>query len=141
MRQPLPPAPEAPRDEVVHRVEQVIARLLRWGVLTSLVLMLGGTLVSFLHSGRYGSSADDLKRLTSEAGDFPHTFGWLFEGIIAFRGQQLIVLGLVILILTPLLRVAVSIVAYIIERDAAFVAITSVVLALLILSLFVGGHG
>lgn len=141
MSQPLPPAPEAPRDEVIQRVEQIIARLLRWGVLTSLALMLAGTLVSFLRSGRYGSTPEDLKRLTSETGDFPHTFAWLFEGLAAFRGQQLIVLGLVILILTPLLRVAVSIVAYVIERDGIFVAITSVVLALLIVSMFVGGHG
>jgi uncharacterized membrane protein len=141
MSQPLPPAPEAPRDEVVHRVEVIIARLLRWGVLTSLVLMLAGTLISFLRSGRYGHTSDDVQRMISESGNFPHNIRWLVEGLATFRGQQLIVLGLLLLILTPVLRVAVSIVAYLIERDFAFVLITSTVLALLILSFFVGGHG
>lgn len=137
-----PAAPSAARHDVIlHRTEQIIARLLRWGVLISLGLLIFGTLVSFIVSQRYGHTSDDLPRLIGKAGDFPHTLTWLREGLLALRGQALIVLGLLILIATPLLRVAVSIIAYAIERDVAFVLITSLVLALLVLSIVLGGHG
>ena len=44
----------------------------------------------------------------------------------------------VLLIATPVMRVAVSIVAFLIERDWIFVIVTSFVLAMLILSFFLG---
>jgi uncharacterized membrane protein len=135
MSQPLPPIEEGPRDEVIERVERVIARLLRWGVLTSLVLMLSGLLIHFLQGGRFLSEPMQFDRDAAPQ-------GVALKQIFQFNhGLGLIVLGLVILILTPLLRVVVSIIAYIIERDVAFVIITSIVLTLLIVSLFVGGHG
>ncbi len=142
MSEPTLPNPnEAPDDAVVHRVEQIIGNLLRCGVLTSLALLVAGTLVSFFHSHRYGSTSDDLSVLIAKGGDFERSFAWLFGGLRDFRGQALIVLGLVFLIATPLLRVAVSVVAYIIERDLIFVLITSLVLVLLVVSFLIGGHG
>lgn len=134
-------ANEAPQSPTVHRVEQIIARLLRWGVLVSLCLMLAGTLVSFFHSHRYGNTHEDLAVLLEKGGDFSRSLRWLVDGLRALRGQALIVLGLGLLIFTPILRVAVSIVAFIVERDKTFVLITSVVMALLVLSFMLGGHG
>ena len=58
MSQPTPQG-EQPRDATLRRIEAIIARLLRSGVLLSLALMVIGTLVSFFHSHRYGSTADD----------------------------------------------------------------------------------
>jgi uncharacterized membrane protein len=55
------------------------------------------------------------------------------------RGQAIIALGLLILIATPVMRVAISIIAFAIQRDYTFVAITCVVLALLCIS-FLMGH-
>lgn len=135
------PQDEQLQDATLRRVETIIARLLRGGVLLSLALMVIGTLVSFFHSHRYGSTADDLQKLLHQGGDFPRTVSWLVEGLKHFRGQALIVLGLLILIFTPVLRVAVSTIAYLIERDRLFVLITLAVLLLLIVSFLVGGHG
>ena len=59
---------------------------------------------------------------------------------MALRGQAIMALGLLILIITPVLRVAISIVAFAIQHDRIYVAITSLVLALLILS-FAGSRG
>lgn len=47
-------------------------------------------------------------------------------------------MGLLLLIATPVMRVAVSILAFAVQRDWRFVAITSVVLALLLLSFLLG---
>jgi uncharacterized membrane protein len=49
--------------------------------------------------------------------------------------------GLLLLIATPVLRVAVSILAFVYQRDRAFVAITSIVLALLLTSFVLGRGG
>lgn len=136
----LPPIVDAPRDATLRRVETIISRLLRGGVLISLALMVLGTLVSFIHSHRYGSTGDDLQKLLHQGGDFPRTIGWLKDGLLQFRGQALIVLGLLILIFTPVLRVAVSVIAYMVERDRIFVLITLIVLLLLIVSFLLGGH-
>ena len=50
-------------------------------------------------------------------------------------------LGLLLLIATPVARVAFSIVAFALEGDRLYVAITAVVLALLVLSFAVGAAG
>jgi len=48
-------------------------------------------------------------------------------------------LGLLLLIATPIARVAFSVVAFLVERDRVYVLITIIVLALLVLSLLIGG--
>jgi len=48
--------------------------------------------------------------------------------------------GLLLLIATPVMRAAVSIFAFVYQHDRTFVIITSVVLAILLLS-FALGHG
>jgi uncharacterized membrane protein len=48
------------------------------------------------------------------------------------------VLGLLLLIATPVMRVAVSVLIFVHQRDWTFVVITSVVLVLLVLSFVLG---
>ena len=57
------------------------------------------------------------------------------------NGQAVIVLGLILLIATPVVRVAVSTAAFAQQRDRAYVAITLVVLALLGVSFVLGKAG
>jgi uncharacterized membrane protein len=52
-----------------------------------------------------------------------------------------IALGLLVLIATPVLRVAVSIVTFALERDWVYVAITTLVLCILIASFLLGAGG
>jgi hypothetical protein len=49
--------------------------------------------------------------------------------------------GLLMLIATPILRVAVSIVVFVVQRDWEFVAVTAFVLAVLLASFFLGKSG
>ena len=59
----------------------------------------------------------------------------------AFAGQPLAIvqLGLVLLIATPVARVAFTLVAFVVQRDRTYVAITAIVLALLLFGLVFGG--
>ncbi len=71
---------------------------------------------------------------------FPRTFSQIWLGLQGFQPQSIIALGLLLLIATPILRVAVSIVAFALERDVRFVVITAVVLGILILSNVLVGY-
>lgn len=140
MPEPVDPSPidSAPQDERVRRVEILISNLLRVGVTASLVVVVVGTLLSFVHHPDYMGSPPALQRLTTPGAAFPHTMSEVARGIIHLHGQAVIVAGLMLLIATPVVRVAVSIFAFIYQRDWIFVLITAIVLALLLLSFVLG---
>ena len=62
------------------------------------------------------------------------------EGIINFNPYAIMMLGLFVLILTPIFRVISSIIIFAIKKDKLYVAITIFVLFLLAISFFVGMH-
>jgi len=135
---PMPPDAKA---ELIHKVERTISNILRGGVILSLFLIVCGTSLSFVHHPDYFSTPSDTKRIIGSKTEFPHTLKDTIAGVKDERGQAVVVVGLLVLIATPVIRVAVSIVAFIVERDAIFVALTSAVLMLLLLSFFLGKAG
>ena len=127
-----------------QRVELIISELLRWGVAASLALLATGTLLCFLHSADYGAAGGttaDLQRLLHGDTPFPRTAAWLLDGLRHAQGQAVIVLGLLLLIAPPVLRVAVSIVGFALEKDRSYVLITIVVFVLLLVSFTLGRAG
>lgn len=129
------------QDRQLERVERVISVLLRVGVVVSLLVVVAGTVVSFVHHPAYLYSATDLGYLTKPGGAVPRTLGDVAAGVRAGRGQAIVVAGLLLLVATPVLRVAVAVVAFLIQKDRVFALITAVVLALLLLSFFLGRAG
>ena len=129
-------------DRKVRQVELLISTLLRVGVIVSLAVVAAGTLVTFVHHPEYVRSRQDLSRLTSPSrAEFPRTVVEMIHGLRQFEGRSIVVAGLLLLIATPVMRVAVSIFAFVYEKDLVFVVITSVVLALLLFSFVVGKAG
>jgi uncharacterized membrane protein len=132
----IDPAEEDPR---VRRVELIISALLRTGVVTSAAIILIGAVLTFAQAGNGTMSTPaDLKRILAPDAQFPHGPRNVLHGLRALRGEAVIILGLLVLLATPVMRVAVSILAFAYQRDRTFVAITALVLALLILSFFLG---
>ncbi len=129
------------RAERVRKVELAISNLLRIGVGTSLLIVLVGTVVTFVHHPHYLSSRRDLVRLTKPGAEFPHSVPSVVRGIQHSQGRALVMAGLLVLIATPVLRVAVSVLAFVYQRDRTFVVITSLVLALLVASFVLGKAG
>jgi uncharacterized membrane protein len=123
------------------RFERLIAGLLRTGVWTSLALMLGGLALTFVHHPGYLDPGLDLHRLTAPGAAFPHAWPAIMEGLRAGRGQAVAALGLLILIGTPILRVAVSSVGFLRQGDRLYALITATVLALLVASFLLGKAG
>jgi uncharacterized membrane protein len=71
----------------------------------------------------------------------PHSLHEVVTGIAKLHGQSIVAAGLLLLILTPVMRVAVSILAFRAQRDRTYVLITSAVLMLLLLSFVLGRAG
>ena len=128
----------APPPRGTGQIERIISTLLRAGVGSSLFLILTGLVLMFVrHPGRLQAPAD-LDRLTRFGAEFPHTLRGVGEGLLAGQGQAVVAAGLLLLILTPILRVAVSLLVFVLERDRPFVLITAAVLATLVLSFLLG---
>jgi uncharacterized membrane protein len=120
-------------------IDLAISRVLRIGVLTSIAVIATGMLVTFIHHPGYFSSRPSLGTLTSASESYPRSVGAVVQGAIEGRGQAIISLGVLLLIATPVARVALSIVIFAIEHDRLYVLITTAVLLLLILSFVLGG--
>ena len=133
---PLPNIPPA-----VHRVELLISTLLRIGVGLALAVVITGTIISFIHHPAYVLSPRDLRELTSPGKAFPHTLRDTLAGIAALRGQSIVVAGLLLLIATPVMRVAISILAFALQKDWIFTLLTTAVLFFLLLSFLLGHAG
>ena len=104
---------------------KLIGWVLQGGVILSASIILLGLLMLPLRPGGLSVS-----RLLS----FPHTLSQVWAGLLVLQPQAIIALGLLLLIATPILRVAVSIVAFALEHDRRFVVITALVLGILLLS-------
>jgi uncharacterized membrane protein len=119
-------------------VDTAISTLLRTGVLLSVAVITIGMAITFVHHPEYVSSPQDLGQLTAPGARYPNTIPQVIDGIRHFRGQAIVMAGLLLLIATPLARVALSIVVFIIEHDRLYTAITAAVLLILLVGFAVG---
>ena len=128
-------------DEKVRKVEVLISMVLRIGVVVSALVILVGLVLMFAHHAAYLSirGGTTYKVLTSGATQFPHSFATLRSSLGHADGRGIVVLGVMVLILTPVLRVAVGVLSFLYERDVPMAAVTSYVLVVLIASFFLAG--
>lgn len=126
--------PQSPTEQQKARAVAATYNLIGWvlqgGVILSAAVILIGLFLLSLQPDKY--APQQLVR-------FPQTFGQVWAGLLVLNPQAVIVLGLLLLIATPVLRVAVSIVAFAVERDGRFVVITTIVLLILLFSIFFVG--
>jgi uncharacterized membrane protein len=134
--QPAPPAASPPPPPGF--IERLISNLLRIVVVSSLLVVFVGETLSFAHHHDYLTHPPALQRLTTPGAAFPNTIEKVVSSAARGQGQAVVLIGLLLLIATPVMRVAVSILGFAHQRDLRYVLITSVVLALLILSFFLG---
>jgi uncharacterized membrane protein len=114
-----------------RRMDVVIGNLLRAGVLVSaLVVLFGGV----LYLERNGHSPTDYRVFRGEPSQL-RTVGGILHDAVALNGRGIIQLGLLLLIATPVARVAFSIFGFAEEHDRMYVVIASIVLLVLACSL------
>jgi uncharacterized membrane protein len=118
-----------------QRMDQIMAILLRTGVLLAAGLVLIGGIIFLV---RHPTPTINYRVFQGEPQELRTISGILREAM-KFRGRGLIQLGLLLLIATPVARVVFSVFAFLWEKDWIYVAVTIIVLALLSYSLFGGG--
>ncbi len=115
-------------------VQQLIGKQLRAGVITSSIIVFLGGLV-YLY--RHGHEAPDYGTFAGVRQGLDNLPG-IFQGIMEGKGMNVIQLGIVLLIATPIVRIALSVFAFLLEKDYLYVVITLIVLGVITFSM-VGG--
>ena len=72
---------------------------------------------------------------------FIHNTEGIASGVFNLKGQAIIQAGIVLLIATPIIRVAFSAIGFIIEKDYLYTFITLLVLLIIIASMLTGRIG
>ncbi len=119
------------KDRRLRQAELAISHVLRGGVLISAAIILLGVVWFYLQMAVIGHAT-----LT-----YPRSVSDVVRELAQGDPLALVTLGLLILLLTPILRVAISIVIFAIERDWLYTVITLVVLLILLVSLLLGRGG
>jgi len=109
----------------VKNVERFISNILRYGVELSGFLMIIGISL-FLWTGNSSCPFGLL------------SWDWIIWGAPFFEPSHVLFIGFFILISTPLLRVAASVIAYSVNHDWIYAAITGCVLLILIIGITLG---
>lgn len=115
-----------------HRQEHIVGMLLRAGVIIAAIIVLTG---GVLYLMQHGSERNNYR----EFHGVPHnlqTVSGVVKDAFALRSEAVIQLGLLLLILTPVARVALSVVSFTLQGDRMYVIITLIVLGVLLFSLF-----
>ncbi len=112
-------------------MEQVIGNLLRLGVLVAVLFVLVGGTIYLL---RHGADQPEYHVFRGEPTELT-TPGGVLTSASQEHGRGIIQLGLLLLILTPIARVAFSLLGFALQQDVLYVVVTSIVLVILMLSL------
>jgi uncharacterized membrane protein len=137
--QAAPDTGAAPEDPYIHKMEIVVSWVLRVGVVLSVAIVLAGLGLIFAHHPGYLRLSHGVRyqRLTQPSTPFPHSFSQMVSALRAGEGRGVVVLGLIVLLATPILRVAVGVVGFALERDLKMTLACTFVLCVLIFSLLV----
>ncbi|HEV2172355.1 MAG TPA: DUF1634 domain-containing protein [Nitrospira sp.] len=117
-----------------QRVEEIIGNLLRTGVMLSAAIVLIGAAIFLV---RHGMTVADYRVFKGEPTDLRTVHG-IVEKSLHLSGRGIIQLGLLLLIATPVARVAFAVYGFAAEGDRLYVGFTIVVLLVLLYSL-IGG--
>ena len=134
-RDPLPT--EARARWTDEQVDQLLGNLLRIGVIVATIVAVIGGVLLLAQRGFAPASGHVFSGEPPEL----RSVGGIVRGVAALHPDAIVQLGLVLLIATPVARVAMSLVAFILQRDRVYIVVTSIVLALLIFSLTGGIPG
>ena len=115
-----------------EQMRSIMGTLLRVGVVSSAILVVLGGILFFIQHPReimdYTTFKGEPARLRQVQ--------IILKEALHFKSRDIIQLGLLLLVATPVARVLFSLIGFLIEKDWVYVAITFIVLLVLFSSLF-----
>lgn len=116
-------------------IQRLLGSVLRYGVWIALsVTLLGGLLLLIQDSGQ----VVEYNNFVGKEKNILHVMSDIFTGTLSFRGESIIFLGILLLFVTPVLRVLLSLVSFLIEKDYLYVCITTLVILIIAISISFG---
>ena len=118
-------------------IQQLIGKQLRIGVIvSSIIVSIGG----IIYLSRHGGEVPDYGEFTGVREGLNHLKG-IWQGVLENRGMNIIQLGVVLLIATPIIRIVFSVIAFLLEKDYLYVFLTLIVLGIITYSMLGGLAG
>jgi uncharacterized membrane protein len=121
-------------EKLEKGTELIIGNLLRIGVIVSGLVMLVGATIFLIRHGNEFPKVHTFKFDAFNITDARPNV--VIKELLDVKSIAIMQLGVLILIATPVLRVIVSVVAFLYERDYMYVVFTLIVLGVLVFSLF-----
>ena len=118
-----------------QKLENIVGNLLRTGVsLAALVVFVGG----IIYLSRHGREPANYRVFQGEPSDLK-TIPGIIRSALGWHGRGIIQFGLLLLIATPVFRVALCIWGFTAEKDRMYTLFTTIVLIVLLYSLLGSG--
>ncbi len=115
--------------------QTIIGNLLRYGVWISLSVAFIGGIVYLMN---HGSQIEDYSVFKENDRNIFEVIAAVYHGAISGDGASLIFTGIILLFLTPVLRVLLSLFSFLLEKDYLYVGITLIVIVIIIISISFG---
>jgi len=134
-----PTAPAAPtaRPANLSAIDRIISTVLRWGVLTAAAIIVAGVVFFVAEAGPRAILLAP-PGVPSGADQDPRSFRVVLDLLSPRQPAAVTDLGLLLLIITPVVSVAISFAAFAAERDWMYVGIAGFVLAMLAIGFALG---
>lgn len=118
-----------------RRMEIIMGRLLQVGVLLAATVVLAGEILYLLQRA-HGRS--DYRVFVAQPVRLRHPAAML-RGIARGDASAVIDLGILLLVATPICRVIFAVIAFVLEKDRLYVAVSAIVLAVLLFGMLRSG--
>lgn len=116
-------------------LQSIIGNVLRYGVLLALVTSLIGGVVLFMTQP---DKKIDFSTFNEKDENIFIVFQRLFEGLQHGDGESIIFLGIILLFLTPAIRLILSLFSFFLEKDWLYIFITLIVISIIVFSVSFG---
>lgn len=114
------------------QIQSLIGAILRIGVLTSSVIVLLGGII---YLARHGGATPQYTAFKDRSAQYGNLHTLLHEAA-GMHGRDIIQLGLMVLIATPIARILFSAIGFMLEKDYLYIGICLLVLGIIAFSMF-----
>ncbi len=123
-------------------VEQYIGKLLRYGVVLACIITTIGGIIYIIQSKDKMPDYSTVPSGQPFSGvhQYLREINTIIPRVLDFDGAAIIQLGVIVLIATPIIRVAFSAISFLLEKDYLYVVITLIVLGIIVTNMFLGFH-
>ena len=113
----------------------IIGNLLRYGVWISLSVAFMGGIIYLLN---HGNELENYSTFYENDTNIFKVIINIYNGVVQGQGESIILLGIIVLFITPILRLLISLIVFYFEKDYLYVFITLIVILIIGTSIFFG---